>query len=241
MNTYSDLLLVAFDVLLQISLGAVGGIKGDLQFVNVLLQLLPDPHGLSLTLGLSLQTSLHGIKGTLVVASSVVEFLFFLLETSVNLGSDSGDLKLSTHDFSFLLLKRAFSLFQSSLELLFFHLKTALGLLDLVHTSSALTELVGEFVDLVGEILVLASEGLNGVDGFLELSLQSEGFSREAAGFFVGVVNLNFQTLHPALPFLDGLVVSSLFFLQVVCIGVGLNVNRTNDKMFCKINALKIS
>lgn len=241
MNTYSDLLLVAFDVLLQISLGAVGGIKGDLQFVNVLLQLLPDPHGLSLTLGLSLQTSLHGIKGTLVVASSVVEFLFFLLETSVNLGSDSGDLKLSTHDFSFLLLKRAFSLFQSSLELLFFHLKTALGLLDLVHTSSALTELVGEFVDLVGEILVLASEGLNGVDGFLELSLQSEGFSREAAGFFVGVVNLNFQTLHPALPFLDGLVVSSLFLLQVVCIGVGLNVNRTNDKMFCKINALKIS
>lgn len=229
MNTYSDLLLVAFDVLLQISLGAVGGIKGDLQFVNVLLQLLPDPHGLSLTLGLSLQTSLHGIKGTLVVASGVVEFLLFLLETSVNLGSDSGDLKLSTHDFSFLLLKRAFSLFQSSLELLFFHLKTALGLLDLVHTSSALTELVGEFVDLVGEILVLASEGLNGVDGFLELSLQSEGFSREAAGFFVGVVNLNFQTLHPALPFLDGLVVSSLFFLQVVCIGVGLNVNRTND------------
>lgn len=229
MNTYSDLLLVAFDVLLQISLGAVGGIKGDLQFVNVLLQLLPDPHGLSLTLGLSLQTSLHGIKGTLVVASGVVEFLFFLLETSVNLGSDSGDLKLSTHDFSFLLLKRAFSLFQSSLELLFFHLKTALGLLDLVHTSSALTELVGEFVDLVGEILVLASEGLNGVDGFLELSLQSEGFSREAAGFFVGVVNLNFQTLHLALPFLDGLVVSSLFLLQVVCIGVSLNVNRTND------------
>ena len=72
MLTYSDLLLVAFDVLLKIGLGAVGGIKSDFKLVDVLLELLPDPHGLSLTLGLSLKAGLHGIKGSLVVTSGII-------------------------------------------------------------------------------------------------------------------------------------------------------------------------
>ena len=68
--TYVDGLLEFLDVLLELGLAAVGLVEGDLELVDILLQLLLDAHGLSLALGFSLQGSLHGIQGALVVAAA---------------------------------------------------------------------------------------------------------------------------------------------------------------------------
>jgi hypothetical protein len=67
--TYSNLLLVALDILLKISLSAVSGVKSDFKFVDVLFKFLSDSHGLGFAFSFSFKTGLHGIKGTLVVAS----------------------------------------------------------------------------------------------------------------------------------------------------------------------------
>ena len=68
--TYAALLLHLLDTLLHLGLAAVGLVQGDLQLVDVRLQLLLHTHGLGLALGFSLQRGLHGVQGTLVVAAA---------------------------------------------------------------------------------------------------------------------------------------------------------------------------
>ena len=62
-------MLQLLDSLLQLGLAAVGLVQGDLQLVDVGLQLLLHAHGLGLALGFRLQRGLHGVEGTLVVAA----------------------------------------------------------------------------------------------------------------------------------------------------------------------------
>jgi len=56
----------------------------------------------------------------------------------------------------------------------------------------------------------------------LELRFDSEKFSGVSASFFLGVVELTLEAVDLGLPFLYGLVESTLFLLKLVGVGVGL-------------------
>ncbi len=59
--------LVALDGLLGLAVGLVGVVQGNLQLVDVSLQLLLDPERLRLRALLGLQRGLHRLHGALVV------------------------------------------------------------------------------------------------------------------------------------------------------------------------------
>ncbi|GMR36119.1 hypothetical protein PMAYCL1PPCAC_06314, partial [Pristionchus mayeri] len=76
----ADLLLVSLEVLLGIGVGLVGVVEGDLELVDVSLELLLDAEKLGLSLGLGLERRLHAVHGALVVLAGVLEFLLLLLD-----------------------------------------------------------------------------------------------------------------------------------------------------------------
>jgi hypothetical protein len=62
-----NMYLVALDGLLRLAVGLVGVVQGNLQLVDVSLQLLLDPERLCLGALLGLQRGLHRLHGALVV------------------------------------------------------------------------------------------------------------------------------------------------------------------------------
>merc|ERR1719159_1168627 len=225
----ADGLLVFLDVLLQLGLAAVGLVQGNLELVDVLLKLLLDAQSLGLALGLGLQGSLDGLDGALVVAAGVLELLLLILDAAVDLRAHAGDLQLSAHDLGLLLLESRLGLLKGSLELFFLQLKTPAGLVQLVDVAASLAQLVGQVVDLVGEVLVLAAQGIHGVVSLLDLGLDTEELGRVAAGLLLAVLELALEVVALALPLSDGLVESTLFLLKVV--GVGLAALNVNDEV----------
>ena len=86
----------------------------------------------------------------------VVELLFLLGHTPVNLLLDLSKLKLGTEDLVLLLLEGALGLLQSSLQLLLLLLKATPLLVQVVDGAATLTELIQEILDLISKVLVLA-------------------------------------------------------------------------------------
>merc|ERR1719361_2283136 len=75
-----DLALVLLDGLLGLGVGAVGVLQGDVQLVEVGLQLLLVSKGFVLRLGLVLQRGLHGLHSSLVSLSQSLKLLLLLLD-----------------------------------------------------------------------------------------------------------------------------------------------------------------
>merc|ERR1719474_576187 len=119
----SDLALVALDGLLGLIVGLVGVVKSNLQLIDVSLQLLLDSQSLGLGSLFSFKGGLHALHCTLVVLTSVVEFLFLLCHAAINLLPDLTKLKLSSENLIFLSFQCSFSFFQCSLELFLFNLE----------------------------------------------------------------------------------------------------------------------
>ena len=86
----------------------------------------------------------------------VVELLFLLGHTPVNLLLDLSKLKLGAEDLVLLLLEGALGLLQGSLELFLLLLQATPLLVQIVDGATTLTELIEEILDLVSEVLVLA-------------------------------------------------------------------------------------
>merc|ERR1719323_2610974 len=79
-----QLSLVTLDGLVGLSVGLVGVVKGNLQLIDVSLQLLLDPQSLRLGTRFSLKGGLHGFHGTLVVFACIVKLLLLLMDLAVN-------------------------------------------------------------------------------------------------------------------------------------------------------------
>merc|ERR1719158_2708481 len=103
-------------------------------------------------------------------------------------GTDGGDLQLCAHDLGLLLLKSGLSLLEGSLELFLFKLEPLAGLVELVGGAASLAKLIGQVVDLISKVLVLAAESLDRVVGLLNLGLDPEELSGVAAGLLLGVL-----------------------------------------------------
>merc|ERR1719474_2302139 len=217
---------VFLDLLHGLGVGAVGMVERDLQLVDVSLELLLHAKSLLLGLGLNLERSLHGFEGTGVVLAGVLEFLLLLGETAVDLLADLGELKLSADNLGLLLLESRFSLLEGSLELLLLHFETATSFVELVDGFAALTKLVGEVVDLIGEKLVLALESFDVLLRLLILGLELEELGRVGLGLGLAGDELGGEVLALGGPFGNELVELTLLLLHGGGVGIGtLNVN----------------
>merc|ERR1719249_389525 len=221
-----DLSQVFLDLLHGFGVGAVGVVEGNLELVDVGLELLLHAESLLLGLGLGLEGCLHGFEGARVVLARVLEFLLLLGQAAVDLLADLGELELSADDLSLLLLESGFGLLESGLKLFLLHLETATGLVELVDGFAALSELVGEVVDLVGEQLVLALESLDVLLRLLVLGLELEKLGRVGLGLGLAGDQLGGEVLALGLPLGDELVELALLLLHGGGVGVGaLDVN----------------
>merc|ERR1719445_1637520 len=119
----TELGLVSLDGLQSLRVGLVGMVKTNLKLVDLSLELLLDAKSLTLGSLFSLNGGSKRLHGTGVVLAGVVELLLLLSNTSVNLLSDVGELKLGAENSVLLHLKSCLSLLKSTLELFLLLLK----------------------------------------------------------------------------------------------------------------------
>merc|ERR550525_2235206 len=125
-----------------------------------------------------------------VVLPGVVELLFLLGHTPVNLLLDLPKLKLGTEDLVLFLLEGALGLLQSSLQLLLLLLKATPLLVQVVDGAATLTELVQKVLDLISEVLVLALDNVQLLQTLVASGLQSEELGGVVAALVLRSSNL---------------------------------------------------
>lgn len=109
-------------------------------------------------------------------------------------------------DLVFFLLERGLGFLEGGLEFLLLDLETLAGFLDLVHVAAALADLVHQVLDLIGEVLVLATDALQVLLAFIVGSLEAEELGRVVAALLLRGVELGGEIVHLGLPFGDDLV-----------------------------------
>ena len=100
------------------------------------------------------------------------EFLVLLVDPLLKVSLELRQFNLQPHDLGLLVLNGVFCLFQSGLELGLLLFQLPLGLLDVVHWSATLSQLVGQVWDLGGKGLVLSLEGFDGLDSLFVRGLE---------------------------------------------------------------------
>lgn len=196
-------------------------IQSNLQFVDIGFQLLLHAQRLSLALGLGFEGGLHGVESALVVLAGVLEFLFLLLDATVDFLAHLRQLKLSAEHLVLLLLKSSLSLLKSGLELILLGLQTLAGLLDLMDVAATLTDLVEQILDLIGQVLVLTTHSLQLLLALLVGALKTEQLGGVVAALLLGGIELSGQVIDLELPFANDLVECLLLLLGSIGNGVG--------------------
>merc|ERR1719394_1548661 len=202
----TELRLVALDGLQSLRVGLVGMVETNLKFIDLSLELLLDAETLTLGSLLSLNGSSKRLHGTGMVLPGIVELLLLLSNTSVNLLSDIGKLKLGAENSVLLHLKSSLSLLKSTLELLLLLLKHAALFVKSMDGASTLTKLVKEVLDLISKVLILTLDNIQLFAGLLLGSLQTEQLRRVVTSFILGGVDLRLEVSSLGLPFSKDLV-----------------------------------
>merc|ERR1719373_687778 len=202
----TELTLVSLDGLESLVVGLVGMVQSNLKLVDVRLKLLLDSQTLSLGTLLRLQGSLERLHGTSVVLASVVEFLFLLSNSSVNLLLNLSKLKLGSENLVLLGLMSTLSFLKSSLELLLLSLKSTALFVKFMDGASTITKLVKKILDFISKVLVLTTDNVKLFIGFIKSSLQTESLSIEVSTFGVAGVKFSSKVISLSLPFSNNLV-----------------------------------
>merc|ERR1719225_340276 len=201
-----QLRLVALHALEALRVGLVGVVEADLKLVDLALESLLHPQGLTLGLLLGLKRGRHGLHGTSVVLPGVVELLLLLGHAPVNLLLDLSKLQLGTKDLVLLLLEGALSLLKSSLQLLLLLLKPPPLLVQVVDGAAALAKLVEKILDLVSEVLVLALDNVQLLKTLILGGLQPEQLGGVVATLVLGGSDLGGDISGLGLPLAKHLV-----------------------------------
>merc|ERR1712112_792665 len=141
-----------------------------------------------------------------MVLPGVVELLLLLSNTSVNLLSDIGKLKLGAKNSVLLHLKSSLSLLKSTLELLLLLLKHTALFVKSMDGASTLAKLVKKVLNLISKVLVLTLDNIQLLNGFLLGSLQTEQLRRVVTSLILGGVDLSLEVSSLGLPFSEDLV-----------------------------------
>merc|ERR1719328_950353 len=126
---------------------------------------------------LRLKGSLERLHSTSVVLAGVVEFLFLLSNSSVNLLLDLSKFKLGSENLVLLSLKSTFSFLKSGLELLLLSLKSTALFVKFMDGASTITKLVKKILDFISQVLVLTTDNVKLLIGFIKGSLETESLS----------------------------------------------------------------
>merc|ERR1719394_442800 len=202
----TELSLVALDGLQSLRVGLVGVVQTNLKFIDLSLELLLDAETLTLGSLLSLNGSSKRLHGTGVVLPGVVELLLLLCNTSVNLLSDIGKLKLGAENSVLLHFKSSLSFLKSTLELLLLLFKHTALFVKSMDGASTLAKLVMEVLDLISQVLVLTLDNIQLLNGLLLGSLQTEQLRRVVTSLILGGVDLSLEVSSLGLPFSEDLV-----------------------------------
>merc|ERR1719410_1517012 len=196
----TELGLVSLDRLQTLRVGLVGMVQTNLKLIDLSLELLLDAETLTLGSLLSLNGGSKRLHGAGVVLAGVVELLFLLSDTSVNLLSDIGELKLGAENSVLLHLKSGLSLLKSTLELLLLLLKHTALFVKSVDGAATLTKLVKEVLDLISEVLVLTLDNIELLNRFLLGGLQAEQLRAVVAALILGGSDLSREISSLGLP-----------------------------------------
>merc|ERR1719188_1804471 len=202
----TELSLVSLDGLESLVVGLVGVVQGNLKLVDVRLKLLLDSRTLSLGTLLRLKGSLERLHSTSVVLAGVVEFLFLLSNSSVNLLLDLSKFKLGSENLVLLSLKSTLSFFKGGLELLLLSLKSTALFVKFMDGATTITKLVKEILDFISQVLVLTTDNVKLFIGFIKSSLQTESLSIEVSALGVAGVKFSSKVISLGLRFSNNLV-----------------------------------
>merc|ERR1719341_1696478 len=202
----TELTLVALDGLQTLSIGLVGMVKSDLKFVDISLKLILDAESLTLGSLLSFQRSSQGLHCTLVVLTSIVELLFLLSDTSVNLLADLAKFKLGPQDLVFFLLKGSLSLLKSGLELFLLLFQSPALFVQVMDGAATISKLIKKILDLISKVLVLTLDNVKLFKSLILSSLQTEELRAVVTAFILGSLNLSSNISSLSLPFAKNLV-----------------------------------
>merc|ERR1719328_191313 len=152
---------------------------------------------------LRLKGSLERLHSTSVVLAGVVEFLFLLSNSSVNLLLDLSKFKLGSENLVLLSLK-----------------STAL-FVKFMDGATTITKLVKKILDFISQVLVLTTDNVKLFIGFIKSSLQTESLSIEVSALGVAGVKFSHEVISLGLPFSNNLVKVAATLLSDHGSGVG--------------------
>merc|ERR1719229_2006730 len=164
------------------------------------------PQTLGLGALLRLKGGLHGVHGSGMVLASILELLLLLGNLAVDLLLDLAQLQLSSQHLVLLSLQSTLGLLQGGLQLLLLHLQSAPLLVQLVDGAASVSQLVQQVLDLIGEVLVLATDHIQLLVGLIKSGLQAEPLGAVVAGLGPAGVQLGHQVVSLALPLPNNLV-----------------------------------
>merc|ERR1719328_318053 len=176
---------------------------------------------------LRLKGSLERLHSTSVVLAGVVEFLFLLSNSSVNLLLDLSKFKLGSENLVLLSLKSTFSFLKSGLELLLLSLESTALFVKFMDGASTITKLVKKILDFISKVLVLTTDNVKLLIGFIKSSLETESLSIEVSALRVAGVQLGHQVVSLGLPLANNLVKVAATLLGDHGSGVGALVLHT--------------
>merc|ERR1719262_91530 len=186
----------------------------DFDIVEVALELLLGSDGFGTGLGFGVHGGLHGFEGSLAVSSSVVDLLFLLGESSLEVLLVLGHLDGEAENLGFFNFDGTFGFFESSLEFVSLLLEGSLGLLEFVDGLATFAELVGEIGNLLLEVLVLSLDGFKAVEGFFVSVLGLEELGGEGSGFLLAGLEFDLEFLLLLLVLGEDLVEVSLLLVE---------------------------
>merc|ERR1719340_514522 len=169
-----DLLMILLDSLLGILVGSIGMFQSSVKLRHIRFKLLLHPKTLSLTLGLLLKSSLHGVNCLLEVLASASKFFLLLSNAPLNLLSYLSKFKLSTQNLVLFLFQCTLSFFQGSLQLHLLSLKALPDLVNLMDGPTTFTDLIHDILDLIAQDLVLLADLIKLQNRFLISRLDPE-------------------------------------------------------------------
>merc|ERR1719300_1648363 len=185
LDGFLQLGLVSLDRLQSLSIGFVGMIQSNLKLVDFSLELLLNAKSFSLGTLFSFNGSSERVHSAGMILPGIVELIFSLSNTSVNVLSNLSEFKLSTENLVLLHLKSSLGFLQSGLEFFLFSFKSSALLVQIVDGSSTISKLVKEILDFISKILVLALDNIKSFSRFGLSSLKSEQFRAVVPSFIL--------------------------------------------------------
>merc|ERR1719270_481275 len=136
-----------------------------------------------------------------VIFASIIELLFLLSNSSINVRSDLLELHGSSENLVLLPLKSTLSFLKGSLEFLLLLLETTSLFVKIMDGASTIAKLIKQILDFISKILVLSLDNVKLLGSFIIGSLQSKQLRAVVSSLVLRSLNLQDNVIGFVLPF----------------------------------------